>query len=95
LAAACCIHDATTAYYILGGHDADKKQRGAAGIAVLSAIRYAKELGIKTFDFEGSMIPAIESFFRGFGGELTVKYAVHRANLPLEMLLKFVKREIY
>ncbi|MFA5816710.1 MAG: GNAT family N-acetyltransferase, partial [Bacteroidales bacterium] len=95
LAAAYCVHDTTTAYYILGGYDADQKQRGAAGFTILSAIQYAKELGIQTFDFEGSMIPAIESFFRGFGGELTVKYAVHRAWLPVEMVLKFFKRSVY
>jgi len=94
-AAALCVYDATTAYYILGGYDPDNRQRGAAAYAIRSAIEYAREKGLSTFDFEGSMIPAIEGFFRGFGGELTVKYAVHRAKLPIEMVLKLVKREVY
>jgi hypothetical protein len=95
VAAAYCVHDADTAYYILGGYNAGQKQRGAATVAILAAIQHARDLGLKTFDFEGSMIPQIEAFFRGFGGELTVKYSVHRAWLPIEMALKLVKREVY
>lgn len=95
VAAVMCVYDSTTSYYILGGYDADNRHRGAASAAILASIRHAKSLGLQTFDFEGSMIPAIESFFRGFGGDLTVKYAVHRAWLPLEIALKLVKREIY
>ena len=94
-AASFCVHDKTTAYYILGGYDQENRQRGAGSAALLASIEYARELGLQTFDFEGSMIPAIESFFRGFGGELTVKFSVHRAWLPVEMVLKMVKREVY
>jgi lipid II:glycine glycyltransferase (peptidoglycan interpeptide bridge formation enzyme) len=90
-----CVFDSTTAYYILGGYDSDQKQRGAAGYALQAAILHAKELGLKVFDFEGSMIPSIESFFRSFGGELVPKFTVHRAKLPVEMLLKFFKRSVY
>ncbi len=94
-AAGYCVFDSTTAYYILGGYDSDQKQRGAAGYALEGAILHAKSLGLKVFDFEGSMVPSIESFFRGFGGELTPKFTVHRAILPIELVLKFVKRSIY
>lgn len=90
-----CVYDNDTAYYILGGYNKENHHRGAGSSCIMAAIEYAKELGMKTFDFEGSMIPAIESYFRGFGGELTVKYSVHRAWLPIEMMLKFFKREVY
>jgi len=30
-----------------------------------------KSAGVQTFDFEGSMIKGIATFFDGFGGELT------------------------
>lgn len=90
-----CVYDKDTAYYILGGFNKENHHRGAGSSCIAAAIEYAKELGMKTFDFEGSMIPGIESYFRGFGGELTVKYSVHRAWLPIEMMLKFFKREVY
>jgi hypothetical protein len=53
-------------------------------------------LGIKYFDFEGSMLPQIEIFFRGFGGQLVPYYnRINKAKLPLEILLKFYKRELF
>jgi lipid II:glycine glycyltransferase (peptidoglycan interpeptide bridge formation enzyme) len=95
VAAAFCIYDGTTAYYLLGGFDHENRYRGAAASTIFASIQHARELGLQIFDFEGSMIRSIEAFFRGFGGELVPKYSVHRAWLPLEILLKFVKREIY
>lgn len=95
VAAAFCVYDGTIAYYILGGLDPENRYRGAAASAIFASIRHAREIGLQVFDFEGSMIPSIEAFFRGFGGDLVPKYSVHRAWLPLEILLKFVKREIY
>ena len=62
---------------------------------MIESIRHAKELGLKTFDFEGSVIPAIERYFRGFGGKLTPYYRVNKAWLPLEMALKLVKRQLF
>ena len=41
------------------------------------AIKFSKEeLGLAEFDFEGSMVPQIEQFFRKFGGILTPYYSV-------------------
>ncbi len=95
VAAAFCVYDGTTAYYILGGFDSENRYRGAAASTILASIQHAREIGLQIFDFEGSMVPSIEAFFRGFGGELVPKYSVHRAWLPLEILLKFVKRSVY
>ncbi len=95
VAATFCVYDGTTAYYILGGFDSENRYRGAAASTILASIQHAREIGLQIFDFEGSMIPSIEAFFRGFGGELVPKYSVHRAWLPLEILLKFVKRSVY
>jgi hypothetical protein len=61
----------------------------------VEAIKAAKGLGLQTFDFEGSSIPAIERFFRGFGGRLAHHFTVSRAWLPLEMALKFSKRNLF
>lgn len=90
-----CIYDSKTAYYLLGGYDSEDKHHGAGALSLWEAIKYAKESGLKSFDFEGSMIPQIEKYFRGFGGQLTPYYRINKAKLPIELLLKFFKRELF
>ncbi len=90
-----CVHDMNTAYYILGGYDHENKHHGAGTLSMWESIKYAKELGLKYFDFEGSMVPQIERYFRGFGGQLTPYYRVNKASLPIEMVLKLFKRELF
>jgi len=90
-----CIYDNNTAYYLLGGYDSENSHHGAGPMVVWEGIRHAKELGLKQFDFEGSMAPQIERYFRGFGGQLTPYYRICKAKLPLEILLKFFKRELF
>lgn len=95
LAACFVVHDTRTAYYLLGGYRADNRHHGAGALAVQAAVEHARALGLQVFDFEGSMVPAIEKFFRGFGGRLTPYYTVNKAWLPIEMALKFVKRTAF
>jgi len=90
-----CVYDNNTAYYILGGYNSENKHHGAGALCVWEAIQYAKNLGLAYFDFEGSMVPAIERYFRGFGGELVPYYRVNKAKLPLEIALKFFKRQFF
>lgn len=90
-----CVYDKASAYYILGGHDSENKHHGAGTMAMWEAIKYAKALGLKNFDFEGSMVPQIERYFRGFGGQLTPCYRISKAKLPIEIILKFFKRELF
>ncbi|MEI6346747.1 MAG: GNAT family N-acetyltransferase [Bacteroidota bacterium] len=90
-----CIFDNHTAYYLLGGYDNTKKHSGAGALALWSAIEHSKSLNLNTFDFEGSMIIPVEKYFRGFGGTITPYYTINKANLFIELALKFVKREIY
>lgn len=89
------VHDSKTAYYLIGGYSADLGHHGAGALAMFEAIKHTKELGMKIFDFEGSVIPAIERYFRGFGGELTPYFTVNKAWLPLEIALKLKKRSIF
>ncbi len=95
VAFAYCVHDRNTAFYLLGGHDSEKSHRGAGALALWECIRRAADLKLKYFDFEGSMIPQIERYFRGFGGELVPFYCVNKAPLPVEMILKCFKREMF
>lgn len=95
IAACFVVHGGTTAYYLLGGYRAEERHHGAGAAAMFAAIRHAQALGLKTFDFEGSVIPEIERYFRGFGGQLTPYLTVNKAALPLEIVLKFFKRRIF
>lgn len=85
------VHDEHTAYYLMGGY-ADGAHHGAGALAMWHAILKAKEMGLEVFDFEGSVIPPIERYFRGFGGTLTPIFSIHKAWLPIEMMLKIKYR---
>jgi hypothetical protein len=89
------VHDTLTAYYLLGGYSAEERHHGAGASAMFEAIKHAQKIGLKTFDFEGSVIPPIERYFRGFGGRLTPYLTINKAWLPIEMALKLVRRQVF
>ena len=64
-------YDSKTAYLILNGTSEELKDKGINELLIYHGIEWAKANGQSTFDFEGSMIPSIESFYRQFGGRLT------------------------
>lgn len=71
------VWDDRRAYYLIGGHDHAAGTADATALAMWRAIQFtATELGLREFDFEGSMVPAIERFFRKFGGTLLPTYTV-------------------
>jgi len=71
------VWDEKSSYYLLGGYDAEESHHGASATAMWEAIKFTKrELGLNQFDFEGSMIPQIEQYFRKFGGRLAPYYSV-------------------
>jgi hypothetical protein len=41
------------------------------------------------------MLKGVEKFFRSFGPELVPYFTINKASLPLEILLKFKKRELF
>jgi hypothetical protein len=70
LAATYIVWDNRSAYYLLGGTDKEATIR--SGLAMTMLLWEAlKEMAQKVnrFDFEGSDIPGIENFIRGFGAE--------------------------
>ena len=69
--------DNKRAYYLLGGYDQSTKSNNAVALAMWHAIQFtATELKLPEFDFEGSAIPAVERFFRKFGGTLTPYHGI-------------------
>jgi hypothetical protein len=92
IAATFCVHDAKTCYYLFGGYDHTRRHHGAGPSCMWSAILHARSLEIGVFDFEGSMLPEVEIYFREFGGEQVPYYTVQRGWLLAEMALKLRMR---
>jgi len=90
-----CVYDERRAYYLLGGVDERQQPPAAAPMAMFACIQRARELGLEVFDFEGSMVPGIERYFRSFGGDLMPLCRVVKAPLPIELLLKPFKRALF
>jgi hypothetical protein len=95
IGAAFCIMDKETCYYLLGGYDSKERHTGSGIMCIYNSILHAKKSGLSTFDFEGSMLPEVEKFFRGFGPELYPIFGFQKAWMPLELLLKFRKRQLF
>jgi hypothetical protein len=87
-----CIHYNKTAFYLFGGYDNANKHHGAGVSCMWEGILHAKKIGLTVFDFEGSMLVEVEKYFREFGGDLIPYYTVHKAGLPIEMVLKLKLR---
>jgi hypothetical protein len=84
VAAAGIVWDWQRSYYILGGYDDARGHSGGSSLALWHAIMYTcKELQLTEFDLDGSHIPAIERFFRQFGGRLIPSYCVTGTLAPL------------
>ncbi|MES2680318.1 MAG: GNAT family N-acetyltransferase [Bacteroidota bacterium] len=95
LGAVFCIYDQKTCYYLLGGVNKQARVAGVNNLLVQRSIEKARDLGCSVFDFEGSMLKGVEKFFRSFGPELVPYYTVNKAKLPIEIILKFKKRELF
>lgn len=86
LASLFLIWDNKRSYY-LGGGIGDNPQY-AMSLLIWEAIQFTKnDLKLNEFDFEGSSVETIESFFRSFGGNLRPVYRIFRRTLPREAIL--------
>lgn len=62
------VWDARCSYYLMGSTNPGASGFKALSLLLWQAIRHAQGLGLKQFDFEGSMDAGVERFFRTFGG---------------------------
>jgi hypothetical protein len=90
LAASLVVWDNNRSYYLIGGYDTDAAHQGAGTLNLWQAIIDAKERGNSIFDFEGSQLPEVERYFRGFGGELHTFFQLSRTS-GLGRLAKRIK----
>ena len=75
-AAVYIVLDKNTAYYLAGGTSENGRKQGATYLLLCQAIQDTKAQGLDIFDFEGSMLQGVESFFRGFNATLTPYFRV-------------------
>lgn len=69
------VWDSNSAYYLMGGGDPELRTSGATSLCMWEAIKFASAV-TQRFDFEGSMIEAVEKFFRAFGAQQTPYFSV-------------------
>lgn len=94
-AASFCVYDRKTAWYLLGGSSDTHKHEGAGACTLTEMMRMLKETGVEYFDFEGSVIPEVEKYFRSFGPQLTPYFTVNKAPFLVEIILKFFRRDLF
>lgn len=81
-AAAFVVWQQRAAYYLAGGGDPAFRHSGAHSLVLWDVIRFAAG-HVETFDFEGSMLPGVERFFREFGGVQTPYFSIEKGKLTL------------
>jgi len=67
------------AYYIAGGSDPIGRKSGAHLLVLSEAIREVSNFSA-SFDFEGSMMPGVESVFRSFGAIQKPYFTISKGN---------------
>lgn len=84
--------DHDRAYCHLVGDDPDLRSSGAGILLIWEAMRFTKqELGLNIFDFEGSMIEAIERVRRDFGAVQTPYFTVSRYGSKLYKVIRAIR----
>lgn len=86
------VYDKNVCYYLISGSDPEFRSSGAQTLLLWEGIQFAAKVS-KAFDFEGSMIEGIETFFRAFGGELIINYEIKKLSL-LGQLLDLLKPRV-
>ncbi len=74
-----CIRDDERAWYLGGGGDPALRASGAGSLLMWELIKDSAK-HVPAFDFEGSMIPGVERYFRNFGGRQETCFAVTRTS---------------
>ena len=85
--------DQQYAYLILSGFSKANNIKGANAWVTWESIKFAAEKGLN-YDFEGSMLPGVEHFYRQFGGVQTPYFKIWKYHSKLFQVLESAKRHI-
>lgn len=86
------VFDAHTAYYLAGGSDPAFSGSGAMSGLMWHVITQCRLDGKQFFDFEGSMLPGVDRFFRNFAPRQMPYLNVHQNKSLLHKLYKRIKK---
>lgn len=84
-AAVYIVFDERCAFYLAGGGDPELRNSGAHSLLLWHAIKNCAEYTQK-FDFEGSMNPQIERFFRSFNAQQIPRYNACKTSYLFSLL---------
>jgi hypothetical protein len=92
-AAAFIVWQESSAYYLAGGADPALRDSGAQALVLWEAIQ-SVSVYANRFDFEGSMLPGVERFFRDFGAIQTPYFTISKGKVGLwdKVLIKLHHR---
>ncbi len=76
------VHDGHMAHYLYGAAHPEKGS-GALAYLLWEGLRRARSQGMQQFNFEGSRIPGIARFFKGFGATETGYMLLEHVNHPV------------
>lgn len=79
LCATLMVWDETTAYYVAGGMTDMARESSHLNLLLFERMIEDAHGQDLDFDFEGSVVPGVEGFFRGWGGELRTRYRLTKA----------------
>jgi hypothetical protein len=85
------IWDHETAYYLLSGSEQKHKSLGGNSLLIWHSIKYVSEF-VNQYDFEGSMLPGVESYVRAFGGKQLFFNELWKSNDPIKNFIKKILR---
>lgn len=85
------VWDSNCCYYLMGSQRPGSTNFKAMSYLLWSAILESKNKGLITFDFEGSMDPGVEKFFRNFGGERQLYLILKKNNSKIWKIKQFLK----
>lgn len=86
-----CVHDSHTCYYLFG-HTVDACEKNTGHTGLWHCIQQARARGLQCFDFEGSMIPGVEHFFRSFGGRQVPYFQLTAGNRWIRLLWQLFRK---
>ncbi|WP_239586020.1 GNAT family N-acetyltransferase [Bacillus mesophilus] len=86
------VWDQQSAYCLMTGSDPQLRSSQANSLLAWEAIKYSASV-TKSFDFEGSMIPGVEKFYRSFGAIQKPYLSISKTNSFLIKLRNFIVDE--
>lgn len=79
------VFDERTTFFLAGGGDPELRSSGAHSLLIWQAIQDSAQTSA-AFDFEGSMLPPIERFFRSFNARQVPRYAARKRSYLFSIL---------